>query len=149
MKTRTMGLVLLLSSLAVPAFAFDSAPAEPGALYCYAHAMVGFDSVINSRLGVPAELTVGLATKNTAAADSHENYAQYMVKVVLDAYKWKGSQHDYAVGEFYHCAQHQATILSTLVFFFFGVCVVGGRLAPLGEKHSLDGNGHLNHVFCF
>src|SRR3569833_2547326 len=78
MKTRTMGLVLLLSSLAVPAFAFDSAPAEPGALYCYARAMVGFDSVINSRLGVPAELTVGLATKNPAAAVSHENYAQYM-----------------------------------------------------------------------
>src|SRR3569832_640251 len=126
MKTRTMGLVLLLSSLAVPAFAFDSAPAEPGALYCYAHAMVGFDSVINSRLGVPAELTVGLATKNPAAAVSHENYAQYMVKVVLDAYMWKGSPHDYAVGVFYLCVLFLASFLCSLVFFSSGVCVVGG-----------------------
>src|SRR3569832_2268245 len=144
MKTRTMGLVLLLSSLADPAFAFDSAPAEPGALYCYAHAMVGFDSEINSRLGVPAELTVGLASKNPAAAVSHENYAQHMAKVVLDAYMWKVSPHDYAVGVFYHCAQHQASLLSTLEYFSTGVRVVGGRLAPLGEMHRLDGFGHHN-----
>lgn len=114
MKTRTIPWALFLSSLVAPAFALDSAPVEPGAFFCYAHAMVGFDSVINSRLGVPAELTVGLAIKNPEAAVSHENYSQYMVKVVLDAYMWKGSPHNYAVGVFYHCAQHQATLLSTL-----------------------------------
>lgn len=115
MKTRALSLSLLLSSLTAPAFAFEGAPADPGALYCYGHAMVGFDSVINSRLGVPAELTVGLASKNPLAATSHENYSHDLVKVVLDAYMWQGSPHEYAVGVFYHCAQRQAiSLLSTL-----------------------------------
>lgn len=109
MKMRT-SLILLLSSLASPSFALGSAPTDPDVLHCYAHAMVGFDSVINSRLDVPPELSVGLAIKNPTAAISYENYSHYLVKVVLDAYMWDGSPHSYAVDVFYYCAQKGAML---------------------------------------
>lgn len=71
---------------------------------CFARAMVGMDSVINSRLGVPAEhaleLSVYLPTKN----DDVRRYDEDLLNVILSAYLWKESPHSYAVNVFYNCA---------------------------------------------
>jgi len=88
-------------------FAFDNPPVERGAPLCYGYAMVGYDSVINSRLGVPAEHALGLAIENPGAITAQANYSTYVLRVALDAYLWQGSPDDYAVQVFYRCAQDQ------------------------------------------
>jgi len=95
--------------IATPALAFDKPPMEMGAQLCYGYAMVGFDSVINSRLGVPAEYALGLAEKNPITAVTDDRYSTRVLKIVLDAYMWPDSPHDYAVGVFYQCAKLQGT----------------------------------------
>jgi hypothetical protein len=88
-------------------FAFANPPVEEGAPLCYAYAMVGYDSVINSRLGVPAEYALGLAIENPGTITAQANYSTYVLRVALDAYLWQGSPDDYAVQVFYRCAQDQ------------------------------------------
>jgi len=112
MNRRIISLVCLLAWSVPAAFAFDNPPADPGAQPCYGQAMLGFDSVINSRVGVPADLTVGIARIDLLAAISYENYSPTLVDVVLNAYIWPGSPHDYAVRVFYYCARDRAGMLS-------------------------------------
>src|SRR3569623_1518788 len=101
MNRRIMSLVSLLVWSVPTAFAYDNLHAVPDAQHCYGHGMLGFDSVINSRVGVPAELTVGSARIDLRAAICYENYSPALVDVVLNAYIWPGSPHDYAVRVFY------------------------------------------------
>jgi hypothetical protein len=95
---------LLFSS---QSFAFDTPPMERGAQICFGYAMVGYDSVINSRLGVPAEYALGLAVKSPITPTADASYSTQVLKVVLEAYMWPGNPHDYAVGVFYNCAKDQ------------------------------------------
>jgi len=73
---------------------------------CYGVSMVGYDSVINSRLGVPAEHALELARlKVTHVSDNVEdNYSPFLLKVILDAYLWFETPHTYAVKVMYSCA---------------------------------------------
>ncbi len=107
MKYRILSLICALAWMSPAAIAFDGLPRDLNAQLCYGHAMVGFDSVINSRLGVPAETGLGLALKNPLAVALHEKYSTYLLKIIWDAYLWNGSPHDYAVGVFYYCAKQQ------------------------------------------
>ncbi len=75
---------------------------------CFAIAMVGYDSVINSRLGVVPEHALGLAKVKHAAERSEDKYAPFLLKVILDAYLWKDSPHNYAVRTIYRCASEQS-----------------------------------------
>src|SRR3569833_2433518 len=112
MNRRIMSLVCLLVWSVPTAFAFDNLTADPDAQHCYGHAKLGFDSVINSRVGVPADLTLGIARIDLLAAISYEYYSPALVDVVLNAYTWPGSPHDNTMRVFYYCARDRAGMLS-------------------------------------
>lgn len=107
MKHIAASLFLFSLLVSTEASAFDNPPVEHDALYCYSYSMVGYDSVINSRLGVPAEYALGLAMKNPLKIALDERYSIFILKVVLNAYLWPDSPHDYAVRVFYNCARAQ------------------------------------------
>lgn len=73
---------------------------------CYSLAMVGMDSVINSRLGVLPEHVVDLATLPQSVVNvNSEPYDHNLLNVILGAYLWKDTPHSYAIKVFYRCAQ--------------------------------------------
>jgi hypothetical protein len=71
---------------------------------CFSHAMVGMDSVINSRLGVPPENVVALAEKAVTTANPDATFDEPILVLMLAAYLWEGSPHSYAIKVFYDCA---------------------------------------------
>ena len=91
--------------------AFDNPPVEKGAQFCYGYAMVGYDSVINARLGVPAEYALGLAKKTPVANGGDGRYSVNVLKIALNAYAWSGNPHDYAVEVMYRCAKTRGNFL--------------------------------------
>lgn len=72
---------------------------------CYGSAMLGYDSVINSRLGVPAEHALELARIKKHLLKTV--YSSQLLNTILTAYLWKGSPHSYATHVFFKCAQQQ------------------------------------------
>lgn len=70
---------------------------------CYGTAMLGYDSVINSRLGVPAEHALDLARTKSSVLQTV--YSGRLLNTILTAYLWKGSPHSYATKVFFQCAQ--------------------------------------------
>ena len=69
---------------------------------CYSVAMVGYDSVINSGLGVPLDQVIEtMVTHNNSTIAI---YKDYLLLVVMDAYNWQGAPHTYAVKTLYDCA---------------------------------------------
>ena len=78
--------------------------------YCYGLAMVGMDSVINSRLGIHPEHLLHLATVDpeaTITLPEHlyipGRYSPLLLKIIYEAYLWEGSPHDYASQVMYTC----------------------------------------------
>ncbi|KPJ92130.1 MAG: hypothetical protein AMJ53_09995 [Gammaproteobacteria bacterium SG8_11] len=69
---------------------------------CFSMAMVGMDSVINARLGVPAEHALELASQPVTA--NAETYDNNLLNVILEAYLWRETPHSYAIKVFYGCA---------------------------------------------
>ena len=106
--------ILLVSSVfyvnTAAAFA-DTPPLEKDVQLCFGYAMVGYDSVINSRLGVPAEYALGLAQKSPLQETGDQRYSINVLKIALNAYMWSGSPHDYAVQVMYRCAKAQGNFL--------------------------------------
>lgn len=108
----------LVTMLVVPsAFAFENLnvfPGEAKVQRCYGMAMVGMDSVINSRLGVPPEHAVELARLRNRGVAAHEseNFSTELLDNILHAYLWEQSPHSYAIRVFYQCAQKNAPIRS-------------------------------------
>jgi hypothetical protein len=101
-------LVAPMSAAAVETIAENSAEYR-----CYSQAMIGFDSVINSRLGVLPEHVLKLALlDHDKLTSSQLIYSRPMLKTILDAYLWKDSPHNYAVKVFYHCAQQEGSLKS-------------------------------------
>jgi len=69
---------------------------------CYSVAMVGYDSVINSGLGVPLDQVIDtMVTHNNSTITI---YKDYLLLVVMDAYNWDGTPHTYAVKTLFDCA---------------------------------------------
>lgn len=71
--------------------------------HCYGLAMVGMDSVINSRLGIYPEdmLHLAIIDPHAAITDPDElfsanPYSVRILKVIYEAYLWKGEPHEYA-----------------------------------------------------
>ncbi|MGD8558812.1 MAG: hypothetical protein PVF34_03410 [Gammaproteobacteria bacterium] len=75
---------------------------------CFARAMIGFDSVINSRLGVPPEHALNLTVQTNTTDAATPQYDQDTLNVMLHAYLWKDTPHTYAVKVFFSCAQQKA-----------------------------------------
>lgn len=105
-----LGVSLFFSSLA---WGYGIEPLSGDEQYCYGKAMVGMDSVINSRLGVPPEHALDLIPKsiqtNTGADESTD-----FLKIILNAYLWEFSPHAYAQRVFYLCALNQGAVKSVL-----------------------------------
>ena len=75
--------LFLLSLLITPmtSTAFEVVPANSAESLCYSQAMIGFDSVINSRLGVPPEHALDLAILNQrTVATSERVYSMALLK---------------------------------------------------------------------
>ena len=112
MKKFSLLVVIMTAALYTQAAAaFNVPPLEKDAQLCYGYAMVGYDSVINSRLGVPAEYALGLAMKNPIKEAIDERFSINVLKVALNAYIWPGNPHDYAVQVMYRCAKTQGNFL--------------------------------------
>lgn len=94
----------ILVGLSSPSFGAVGQPIDGPEQHCYSMSMVGYDSVINSRLGVPAEHALDLA-RIQKVGGAEALYQPYMLKVVLGAYLWDQSPHNYAVKVMYQCAQ--------------------------------------------
>ena len=71
---------------------------------CFSSAMVGMDSVINARLAVPPEHALDLSRVSRASEKKEPTYDSHILNIVLNAYLWKESPHNYAVKVFYDCA---------------------------------------------
>lgn len=113
MKYRSVIAVTILC-FASTAQAFEShifgaeAPVFSGHMQtCFSHAMLGMDSVINARLGVPPEHVLALTASTTATETSFD---QPVLALMLSAYLWQGSPHSYAIQVFYQCAASAPTM---------------------------------------
>lgn len=105
---QALGVVLLMAVISSPVVvhASDAARALESVqaiLHCYGLAMVGMDSVINSRLGVYPELILPLATLDPNAAivspeeiTSEAPYSTLLLRILYEAYLWDGEPHEYA-----------------------------------------------------
>ena len=105
-------LALTLALAGSSAHAFNTPSFATAQQQCYGVAMVGFDSVINSRMGVPPEHALELASVRQYTAhdsgpvvDVADIYGAYLLKVILSAYLWEENPHSYAVDVFYRCAR--------------------------------------------
>ena len=96
------GLALML--LAGNSLAFDNHVVGMAESSCYGQAMVGMDSVINSRLGVPAEHALGLSQNSSLHVALGNEYSTSMLNTILAAYLWNDTPHSYAIKVFYACA---------------------------------------------
>ncbi|MDX1810524.1 MAG: hypothetical protein R3240_01135 [Gammaproteobacteria bacterium] len=76
---------------------------------CYSVSMVGYDSVINSNLGVPLDEVINTFVTNNDAP-SLPIFQDYLLLVVMDAYQWDGTPHMYAVKTMYQCASRHAEV---------------------------------------
>ncbi len=117
MKRSLITLACMAGLISAPTYAYDNYnlfPGEANVQRCYGLAMVGMDSVINSRLGVPVEHAVELARirgRNLPVAET-EQFSTELLDSMLNAYLWDGSPHSYAIRVFYRCAQNTAPLHS-------------------------------------
>lgn len=77
---------------------------------CYAVSMVGYDSVINSDLGVPLDQVIDTFLTNNDGMQTLEIYQDFLLLVVMEAYHWEGTPHMYAVRTMYRCAAQHSEI---------------------------------------
>jgi len=105
------GLALML--LAGSAQAFDNHVVGMAESSCYGQAMVGMDSVINSRLGVPAEHALGLSLNPSLHVSMEDEYSTSMLNTILAAYLWDDTPHSYAIKVFYACAARSSMPLQS------------------------------------
>jgi len=76
--------------------------------YCYAYAMIGKDSVINSRLGLLPEQLIHHAKLNATRNDVTPRYSPVLLKAILGAFLWKESPQSYAHAIFESCDEYRA-----------------------------------------
>ncbi len=114
MKTITKQLILIgLMNFPAAAGAFEALPTNTQEYLCYSQAMIGYDSVINSRLGVPAEHALDLAVLSQIPISStQKTYSKALLKTILNAYLWQETPHSYAIKVFYRCAQDETKLHS-------------------------------------
>jgi len=112
---KTMNLLagIALMLLAGSSLAFESRVVGMAESSCYGQAMVGMDSVINSRLGVPAEHALGLSLNSPVHVSMGDEYSTSMLNTILAAYLWDDTPHSYAIKVFYACAARNSRLLQS------------------------------------
>ncbi len=106
MKTVTIyGFVIaVLTMVTLTAIAEDRRMLSIKEQECYAVSMIGYDYVINSRVGVPMKRALNTVSVNSNAIAISDVYKTRLKKTVRKAYLWEGSPHDYAVKVLFRCA---------------------------------------------
>jgi len=80
---------------------FDTTGLSPKEKACHATAMIGFDSVVNAGAGLEPEASFVLIDKFVNGTIKESDIP--LIKVVLGAYRWKGSPHTYAIKVYGKC----------------------------------------------
>lgn len=75
---------------------------SPEQQMCYAKAMIGFDSVVNSRVGSYPEHALDLVVDDDLP-EKHPMSRLSLLKTIWGAYLFKGPAHAYAVQTFAKC----------------------------------------------
>lgn len=88
----------------LPSLAYQFDTYSTSAQSCYAKAMVGMDSVINARAGVPPEHALRLSLKTGTPSEENSTYFTNTLIIMLDAYLWEDTPHSYAINVFFNCA---------------------------------------------
>ena len=70
---------------------------------CHAHAMIGYDSVINSRLGIPAELAIQLTRIDNDPSAIEKEFMLALSITIMTAYLWQDTPGDYYIEVFNQC----------------------------------------------
>lgn len=86
---------------------YDNFAVDEGMRECYGKAMIGYDTVINARLGLPPEHALALARITAEPPVDYRDYLDDTLIVMWGAYLWDGSPHNYALSVFYRCARDQ------------------------------------------
>ncbi len=108
MKFWLSGIFISLFLVSYPASSFEAPMLGTTQQACFSSAMVGMDSVINARLHVPPEHALDLSRVSYSAVSKESTYDSFLLNIVLNAYLWKESPHNYAVKVFYDCAVHSS-----------------------------------------
>lgn len=114
---RSVSRALLATAMVIPAYgsAHEFSPVNAPEELCYGRAMIGFDSVINSRLGVPAEHALNLARLKTPSPQEGSTiYSKALLNTIWDAYLWQDTPHSYALKVFYRCATEQPVLRNAM-----------------------------------
>lgn len=91
---------VLLSAIVIAENVLDNHDIYP---VCHAHAMIGFDSVINSRLGVPAEQVIDVIGVHEASSSGKPPHMLRLLTTMLTAYLWEDTPQNYYVHVFNDC----------------------------------------------
>ncbi len=75
--------------------------------YCYAYAMIGEDSVINSRLGLLPENMMELARIEKTETTIPPRYSLVLLRTILDAFMWQKSPQHYARTILHNCSAYE------------------------------------------
>ncbi len=75
--------------------------------YCYAYAMIGEDSVINSRLGLLPEKMMELARIDKTETTIPPRYSLVLLRTILDAFVWQESPQHYARKILHNCSAYE------------------------------------------
>jgi len=78
--------------------------------------MVGMDSVINARAGVPPEHALRLSLKSGDPETEDSTYFTSTLILMLDAYLWEDTPHSYALQVFFNCAKGSGPALKQANF---------------------------------
>ena len=106
---------LFILPFALPVQAYEFPEVTDEIRDCYSKAMIGFDSVINARLGVPAEHALTYTYRTLDSTPEQTQYLDNILIVVWGGYLWKSSPHNYAISVFFHCANNSALPTETTV----------------------------------
>lgn len=106
--TRKLALLLVTLPFVLPVQAYEFPEVSDEIRDCYSKAMIGYDSVINARLGVPAEHALSYTYNTQDSPPEQTQYLNNILIVVWGGYLWKSSPHNYAINVFYHCAHDAA-----------------------------------------
>jgi len=109
MKTYKYAILLTGLLLTVPATGnANVAPIiEYDTNYCYAYAMIGEDSVINSRLGLLPENLMELARVKNSETTLPPHYSMVLLRTILDAFMWEKSPQHYARTILHNCSAYE------------------------------------------
>ena len=101
------GTALLIAAASFPTLNNDHEALSAHQQECFATAMIGYDYVVNSRVGVPIERALNTVTVDNRSPLIRDTFKYELKTVVENAYRWQNTPHMYAVKVLHDCAFSQ------------------------------------------